>query len=235
MQAIWDCVDKIYCISLVDRKDRQAEARDQFNQVGLADRVEFVIVEKHPTNCEEGIYTSHLLCLKKGLEAGAERILIFEDDVVFDKVTPEKLSQAKVFLTTHEHWHILFLGCMVRRSSPTTFPSILNIGFRSLTHGYAIHRRFAEFLIRQTWQNVPYDDFLRDLCDEEMYILYPSIAFQSNSESDNERYLPLDRFRRLCGGLQKLQIRNEFYHRYRGVIITAHILLFFLIILVVFL
>jgi GR25 family glycosyltransferase involved in LPS biosynthesis len=30
------------------------------------------------------VYESHMLCLRKGLEAGAENIVIFEDDVEFD-------------------------------------------------------------------------------------------------------------------------------------------------------
>jgi hypothetical protein len=71
---------------------------------------------------------------------------------------------------------------------------------------------------------VPYDDFLRDLKDERTFALYPSFAFQSNSPSDNERYLPLDRIRRLLGGLRSLQKKNAFYHHNRWVIIGAHVL-----------
>jgi len=224
MQAAWDGIDKTYCISLRNRKDRQAEARRQFARAGLADRVEFVLVEKHPLDCEQGIYESHLLCMQKGIAAGAQRILIFEDDIVFDRITPKVMAHCTDFMRTDEDWHMLFLGCMVSRSQRTPYPSILRVAYRSLTHGYVIHRRFAEQLVRRPWQNVPYDDFLRDLKDDQFYALYPSIAFQSNSRSDNERYLPLDRFRRLCGGLQKLQKRNGFYHHYRVLIIGAHVL-----------
>lgn len=230
MQVAWGGVDKIYCISLAERTDRQAQAHAQFHGVGLSGQVEFVIVEKHPRNCEQGIYESHLLCMRKGIDAGADRILIFEDDIVFDRISPEILAHCTDFLNTDQVWHMLFLGCMVRGSKPTAYPSILNITYRSLTQGYVIHRQFAEFIIRHhPWQKVPFDDFLRDLKDDKMFAVYPSIAFQSNSRSDNERYLPLDRFRRLCGGLEKIQKRNEFYHRHKRAIIIAHAIVLLMI------
>ncbi len=222
MQAAWDGIEKIYCISLANRVDRQKEARGHFAAVGLADRVEFVIVEKHPRHIEQGIYESHLLCMQKGIASGAQRILIFEDDVIFDRTTPEHVARALDFLDTHNTWHMLLLGGLISHSSATEHPSIRRVRYRSLTHAYVIHRRLAETIVRQPWKDVPYDDFLKFLKDPETYALYPSIAFQSDSRSDNERYLPLDRIRRWLGGLEKIQKRNEFYHRHRGLIIGAH-------------
>lgn len=229
MQATWDGIDKIYCISLAQRLDRQVDARNQFARVGLSDRVEFVIVEKHPHDCEQGIYDSHLQCLRKGLEAGAERIMVFEDDIVFDGATPERIAHIIAFIDTHKRWHMLLLGGLVSRSEPTDHPSIRRVRYRSLTHAYVIHCRLADDIVRQPWKKVPYDDFLKHLDDRETYALYPSIAFQSNSVSDNERYLPLDRFRRLCGGLKAIQKRNEFYHSHRALVIGAHLVVILLL------
>jgi GR25 family glycosyltransferase involved in LPS biosynthesis len=223
MQATWSGIDKIYCISLAERLDRRADARAQFARVGLADRVEFAIVEKHPRDCEQGIYESHLQCLRKGLEAGADRIMIFEDDIIFHRVTPERIARITTFLDTHKNWHMLLLGGLVNHSAPTDYPSIRRVRYRSLTHAYVVHRRLADEIVQQPWEKVPYDDFLKGLNDPQTYALYPSIAFQSNSESDNERYLPLDRFRRWCGGLQAIQKRNEFYHCHRWLVIGAHV------------
>ena len=224
MTADWDCFDKIYCISLTEREDRRATAAAQFEAVGLSNRVEFVVVERHPTDCEQGCYESHMTCMKKGLTEGAERILIFEDDILFSRFSSEALARGIDFCLRHTEWNMLFFGCMVKASRRTPFPSIRKIKYRSLTHAYAVHRRFAEVLVRYPWQQVPYDDFLRDLKDREMYVLYPSVAFQSNARSDNERYLPLDRVRRIIGGLRKLQKFDEFYHRRRPLIIGAHLL-----------
>ena len=74
----WEFFDKIYCISLNERADRREEAKRQFGKIGLLERVEFEIVEKHPHNIEQGIFESHLGCLEKGIRAGADAIAVFE-------------------------------------------------------------------------------------------------------------------------------------------------------------
>jgi len=231
MVASWDFFDKIYCISLAGRPDRRAEAAAQFARVGLGERVEFVVVEKHPTDCEQGIFESHLLCIARGLAQGAGQMLIFEDDVLFDGFTPTALERCVAFLAARPDWHLFFLGCMVKASRRTPFPGVVQIRYRSLTHAYAIHRRFAERLVACPWQGVPYDDLLRDMKDEHTFAAYPPFAFQSDSPSDNERYLPLDRVRRLLGGLRNLQKLDAFYHRNRRVIIGAHVLALLLLIM----
>jgi hypothetical protein len=218
----WSFFDRIYCISLENREDRRQEAALQFSRVGLADRVEFLRVAKHPTNCEQGIYESHMRCMAQGLESGAEHILIFEDDIIFEGYSPQLLGKAIRFLKEDKDWQAVFFGCMVKKSKRTAHPAIVNIGYRSLTHAYVVRRPFAQSILGP-WNNVAYDDFLKDLESSRMYAVYPSFAFQSNSPSDNDRYLPLDRFRRLCGGLRSLQRRNEFYHHYKWWIIACHI------------
>jgi len=72
----WEYFDKIYCISLDERTDRRAEAESQFRSVGLGERVEFFFAKKHPHNCEQGLFESHIACIKKGIKSGAETILI---------------------------------------------------------------------------------------------------------------------------------------------------------------
>ena len=221
----WAYFDKIYCISLDERSDRRKEAKAQFDAVGLLNSVEFVIVKKHPIDCEQGIFESHLLCMKKGLSAGADNIVIFEDDICFDRFSPQALKSSTDFLSTKPNWKILFLGCMVKGSRKTGNKSVLKINFRSLCHAYVISPGFAQRLVMDSWQKTPFDDMLRDLRDNHFYAVYPSFAFQGNSRSDNHHYLALDRFRRLCGGLRHLQKMNEFFHLNKRIIVMIHVLL----------
>ena len=96
--------------------------------------------------------------------------------------------------------------------------------YRSLSHAYVLNRRFAEVLVKKPWQEIAYDDFLGSF-NEGFYTIYPSFAFQSSSTSDNSKYLRLDKFRRVCGGLQRIQKGNElFFHHITG-IIAFHIML----------
>ena len=222
MTSDWDFFDKVYCITTVERPDRRQQALAQFQQVGLADKIEFVSVPRHPTNPEQGCYESHLHCLTKGLQSRAAHILIFEDDIVFDRFSPATLRGCTEFMAGDRNWHMLFLGCMVRQSRPTSVASVTRIRFRSLTHAYAVPARFARVLTGHSWQGVAFDDFLRNLKDDQTYAAYPAFAFQSNSPSDNSRYLYLDKLRRGLGGLCRLQKNNEFYYHHRWSIITAH-------------
>jgi len=228
----WEYFDKIYCISLDERSDRRKEAKAQFDAVGLLNSVEFVIAKKHPVDCEQGIYESHLLCMKKGISAGADNILIFEDDICFDRFSLQILESSIVFLSSEPNWKILFLGCMVKESRKTENKSVLNIDFRSLCHAYVISPGFAQRLVEGSWQKTPFDDMLRDLRDNHFYAVYPSFAFQGNSRSDNHRYLALDRFRRLCGGLQRLQKMNEWFHLHKRIIVMIHVLLLLMLIVI---
>ncbi len=229
---LWACFDKIYCISIDERKDRRVSARLQFCKVGLGDRVEFLIVRKHPVNREQGIYESHISCMKKGLEAGARMMLIFEDDVVFDRYNRHTLSNCIDFLATHQEWKIFFLGCLVSNSQQTENDSALKVKYRSLAHAYIIRRRIAETMIDLPWRNVPYDVLLKSLADES-YAAYPAFAFQSDAPTDNIHSLNLDRFRRYCGGLKRIQKMNEWYYRHRSMVIAIHALVFLVILLLV--
>ena len=226
----WDYFDKFYCISLDERVDRRVEAKRQFGKVGLLEKVEFVIVKKHPHIIEQGIFESHLTCLEKGLQAGADTIVVFEDDILFERFRPADLKNCIDFLSTEHHWNALFFGCLVSASKKTQYRSVRKIKYRCLTHAYVFSRTFSESLVKKSWREIPYDDWLCSLNDE-FYAIFPSFAFQSNSRSDNLRFLSLDKFRRLCGGLRWLQKGNEFFHRRRTLIILLHIIIILLILM----
>ncbi len=225
----WSCFDKIYCISVLERTDRRAAAKQQFENVGLADKVEFMIVKRHPHNREQGNYESHLACLQKAIRAGAETIAVFEDDILFEGFSPVRLQKGIDFLTSNSDCDILFFGCLVSGSRKTTSGCVLKIKYRCLSHGYALSRGYAAKLVKIPWQGVAYDDMLRNLAGG-FYAIYPAFAFQSNAATDNDRHRRLDQFRRLWGGLRRIQKANEFFHRRKGPIIALHVILILILI-----
>ena len=222
----WNFFDKIYCISLVQRQDRQQSACQEFAAAGLLERVEFVLVEKHGQNPEQGIFESHLLCLEKGLAAGAETILIFEDDILFNGFQEEDLEHACQGLADYPSWDGLFLGCIVTGMGTTSCRALKRISYRCLTHAYAIHRSFAEQLVQIPWQGVPYDGVLKQENEKAasgacFFAVQPMFAFQNAAESDNKT-VQIDRLRRLLGGLQRIQQLNSFFHSHKRTIIISH-------------
>ena len=227
----WDGFDKIYCISLAQRPDRFQSARSQFRRIGLADRVEFVIVDKHPTDSERGIYESHLACLRAGLAAGAEKIVVFEDDILFSRFCPRRLRHAAAFLDSNPDWRLFFFGCFVNSSRKTSFPSVVKVSYRCTAHGYVVSRQFAQRLVNIPWQGIPYDDLLRSTAGDGVYAIYPAFAFQSASSTDNDNLRSVDRVRRIFGGFRFLQQWNEFTARRIVPLIAAHVVLILLIVL----
>jgi hypothetical protein len=65
---------------------------------------------------------------------------------------------------------------------------------------------------------------LLQACCDRYFAVYPSFAFQSDSRSDNLRLRKVDRLRRLCGGLARIQKFDEFYHRHRLAVIGLNAL-----------
>lgn len=220
----WDFFERIYCISVEERTDRRQAVTRQFDKVGLAGRVEFVIVRRHPTDVEQGMYESHMTCLRKGLEAGAGCIVVFEDDVLFDRFDAGRFNQCTRFLSAHPDWQVLLLGGLIRSSEKTADPCVQKVRYQSLAHAYAINRPYAQTLAYTPWQGIVIDTVFRPLTDH-LYAVYPMFAFQNNLPSDNDKYRYLELFRRCCGGLERIQKMIEFYQRHKFGIITAHVLM----------
>jgi hypothetical protein len=225
----WDFFDRIYCISLEKREDRRQAAAASFAKVGLTGKVEFVLVQPHPQNIEQGMYESHMTCLRKGLEAGAKNIVVFEDDIIFDRFDAEHFNQCTQFLAEHPDWKVLLLGALIRSSRKTDNPFIQEVRYQSLAHAYALNRTYAETLAYQPWQGIVIDTIFRPL-DHDIYAVYPMFAFQNDFASDNDKkYNGLERFRRWCGGLERIQKVNEFYQRHKWGVIASHIIIIVLI------
>lgn len=228
----WDYFDRLYCISLEGREDRRRSALEEFAKVGLAGRVEFVIGKRYPYDIMQQIYESHMLCLQKGLEAGVRNIAVFEDDVGFERFEPRRLKSCVEFLKQNPQWKVFLFGALIRASRKTGNPYVQKVRYQSLTHAYALNRDYAQALAYVPWQGIANDTLFRPLKDD-VYAAYPMFALQKDFSSDNLEYLRLERFRKLFGGLKRIQKGIEFYRRHMVSIYAVQIV--FILIAVIYL
>jgi len=231
MPTPWTFFDSIYCISVDDRIDRREQVKKQFADVGLLGRVEFVIVTRHPQNREKGIFESHMLCLRKGLEAGSQHILVFEDDVHFRDFDPGVLSEACLHLDRLENWNTLFLGGITSMSSKTGVSSLVRIKYRCLAHAYVLNAPFARRIVQEEWTDIPFDELLRRN-NADFFAIYPMCAFQGLFESDNQTVV-IDKVRRVFGGLAFIQKMNEMCQNHKALFLVVHLIVVFSISLLV--
>lgn len=232
-QNVWDFFDRLYCVSLRKREDRRKSAREEFSKVGLGNRVEFIIGERYSDNFEREVYESHMTCLRKGIEAGARNVVIFEDDVEFDHFDPERLKGCTEFLQQHPEWKVLLLGALIRSSKGTSNPFVQKVHYQSLAHAYVLNRLYAETLAYEPWSGIVNDTLFRPLNDD-VYAIYPMCAFQKNFASDNYKYPGLALLRRFLGGLKRIQKANEFYQRHKFGVVATHVVIVLLLLIVFF-
>ncbi|HVO83549.1 MAG TPA: hypothetical protein VMU60_03890 [Syntrophobacteria bacterium] len=190
----WSFLDGAYCISLKIREDRAASAATQFHRVGLCRHVLFYRPIKHPKSAKHGIWDSHRAVGEHARRRGCARTLIMEDDVLFSRrLRPHKVrALAQALDSLPPDWMIFFLGhwplwaYFVR-------PDVLRTG-SACAHAYIASSRLLQWL-----QDHPYgapdvqkaprvvgagiDSAYARLA--AAYALFPMIAIQSASQSDN--------------------------------------------------
>jgi glycosyl transferase family 25 len=172
------CFDLIYCINLDSRPDRWQEAVREFSALNIVDRVERVPAIAH-ANPREGCRLSHLECVRRADAAGAETVLIFEDDVIFRAYSHERFARYLARLRTIPDWELFYLGGTVL-ANPERYGELMRVPMAG-AQAYAVHRRaFAK--IRNA--TVPYDNWLaRNMTS---YCADPMLAWQRDGFSNLE-------------------------------------------------
>jgi GR25 family glycosyltransferase involved in LPS biosynthesis len=194
----WSFLDGVYCISLKIRDDRAQSVAKEFHQTGLCQKVTFYRPEKHPEHGIIGSWESHRAVGVDALHKHLERTLICEDDVVFSRnLRPSKLKAIKRAVEElPSDWMIFYLGhwplwaYFVKHNVLRTSSAC--------AHAYIISPRLAKWLNEHPWgaQGIEKRDLVGRALDAYyaklpgVFALFPMIATQSVSVSDNFNYKP---------------------------------------------
>jgi hypothetical protein len=208
----WSWLDAVYCISLKTRSDRTAEAAEELHRVGLCRHVRFYRPDRHPRSPRKGIWQSHRDVAAHALAASFERVLILEDDVLFQRrFTPRSERRiAEAMGRLPRDWWAFYLG---------HWPLAAHFeGWRILrsaslcTHAYIANRALLEWLVETPFaKSLPRSRIGGKGIDSAMAVLpgmfayYPMVATQRNTSHDHVR---LGRPRAL-----KAQLRDQLLAR----------------------
>lgn len=201
-QIDWSWIDHIYCISLKDREDRRKDAEREFHKAGLCNKVIFHRPVKDTSDYKRpgsrGCWNSHHTVAKKAYDAGADMVLVFEDDVYFEeeKVTSKNISLLAAFTKKLKNWNIIYLGSWPFLSFPTRFLH-LHRDISLAAHAYLISNDAFKWLA-----STPYDEATRLHKNKKFigfnidvfYLIFPRVygfapmmAFQRGATSSNQR------------------------------------------------
>jgi hypothetical protein len=194
----WSFLDGAYCISLKSREDRALNVAREFHKVGLCRKVVFYRPVKHPVKGIIGSWESHRAVGQDALQRGYRTTLIMEDDVFFAaRLRPRKVRQiGRAIDRLPSDWMIFFLGHWPVWAYPVRH-NVLRTG-SACAHAYIVSPRLLAWLDAHPWGS-PDVKKLRlvgkalDSAYAELpgtYALFPMIATQSVSKSDNFNFRP---------------------------------------------
>jgi GR25 family glycosyltransferase involved in LPS biosynthesis len=145
--------DKVYCVNLDKRPDRWEQAQKEFSKIGIEDQVErWSGIENSDGNL--GCTLSHLSIIKHCKENNLDKVLIFEDDVLFVETDTDKLETAFNELFEIGNWDLFYVGVTM---DPRTgkfnrvTDNILRTNFAYTTHAYAVNSQAYDSMIN-AWE-----------------------------------------------------------------------------------
>ena len=189
----WSFLDGVYCISLKSREDRAIAVAAQFHKVGLCRQLLFYRPLRYPGRGYIGSWESHRAVAEHARQQGNQTTLIFEDDVQFvRRMTPRSVRAiGRAIKRLPPDWMIFFLGhwplwaYFVR-------PNVLRTS-SGCAHAYIVSPRLLRWLHEHPWGTPGIEK--RRLIGKALdsayaklpatYALFPMIATQSVSRSDN--------------------------------------------------
>lgn len=184
-QNLWDFFGgHIRCINLTNRKDRYRCSKKVFEQYHIP--VDYYKTTKHPNGGKQGCFESHIDIIRQAYDAGAERVLIFEDDItVTDYMSPAHLRKAIKFMDKNK-WDLFYLGALPnikkKLASRTGYSGIYKLK-GVCTHAYVVNRSAMKRLVNLKYKGVEIDYYYINTFNN-CYALYPTLFYQGLSDSD---------------------------------------------------
>lgn len=184
----FDYFDEVYYINLEKRADRREQIEIELASVGIHNATRVVGIEHE--NPALGCHLSHAVVFQDALEAGYDRILIFEDDAEFFPNSMENMSKSLAALPPE--WDMFYLGANLDvYKAYELSPNLALLTGAFATHAYAVRRPlFNRLYTLNNDESVAHNDVEYSqiiIPNYKCYLAMPLIAGQRDSYSDIEK------------------------------------------------
>lgn len=186
--------DNIYVINLDKREDRWEHVQSELGKYDIeAERVSAVNGFKHPKRKEVnvnpgalGCSLSHIGVLEDAKENRYDSILVFEDDIVFERNFDRRFED--YYSQLPDDWKMLYLGGN-HRKKPEKYSRNVSIVKKTLTtHSYALKSEIYNYVldkINGKHYDLPVDNIYTHIQREKtVYTFNPRIVVQLEGYSD---------------------------------------------------
>jgi glycosyl transferase family 25 len=170
---------KAYCISLRDRVDRRKIVSRQFTDANID--VEFFLVDPDVGNPERGCFNSHQLVARHAKSIGENFIMIFEDDVVFDrKLSRRDFENIDWLIENQGGWDIIYLGGLLGEVWPTNRLGLVRCSLMC-AHAYILSGNGINKILSAEYSGMPVDVFYA--IEFKAFSLFPLVASQLSADA----------------------------------------------------
>lgn len=213
MSNPFDFFDKIYCINLLTDHERKSIMQNQFKNLGISERINWVSSPRphsgyYSSNYkfagEFGVVRSQLKAVTNSLSSEVVNgIAIFEDDVLFDKESLSLLQETLDNLP--KDWDILYLGGRPLEKVEKVIGNIYKVNKFTSAMSYcisakSIHEYVAHYIdsMGQRFPDACCDNILNDFIlrkGKRGYVMYPNLTStipgESTLRNDFRDYRPI--------------------------------------------
>lgn len=204
----FDKFDKIYYLNLDSREDRKKRIESHFNKFKIkAERIFGTIVSSEEVSSYNkgmvldeynlklapariGCALTQLKAIQAAKNAGAENVLIFEDDAFIFEEHIEAFKEALKELEYLPKWDMLFLGANVLAPIHQISPHVGKLTGAYCAHAYVVNSHFYDKILSYPFDVFKaYDEYLFNEMRNPNYNIYtvlPIVATQYESYSNIE-------------------------------------------------
>lgn len=143
----FDFFSEIYCINLDHRSDRWLQCQEEFEKLGILDRVNRFSAIKNDDG-RVGIIQSNLAIVNIAKQKKLENVLVFEDDVKFIHNVNDTLDYLnKAIKQIKLSWQLFYLGANTHTKLTKITPNLIYLKNAFAVHSMAYHKTIYDKFI----------------------------------------------------------------------------------------